>query len=155
MNFRVFTFTFPDKLTEKQEDILIANLQFFRNKIVGELDKALEKLKSPRDRFLKNILNQRGMLDTMITRLTVLRNSADSLILLEKDSERVYRFIYPREELSVLSKNLKIAGKNFDLTVGDAIPEKDFKKWLELNAFKDMGIDPQRVKLEVSDKEVK
>ena len=135
--YKCYVFTFPDKLTEKQEDVLVLSLQSLCENIKKQVDEMIRKTDSHIEfklfRKMKSV--DTGIQATQAA-LRIMKENMYKYVILEKDGAELgpsnkYRFYIAMKEASLFNPKLP-----FNILIINEIKGKAFKqmgfKWNEV-----------------------
>jgi hypothetical protein len=151
---RWITLIFPRDLSEKEESILIVNLQAIRDGTKDELRRTWEKLNRKRFEHLKFIPGLTQAVEFMKYRAASLaQGSADEFFSLGKTDKHTYHFGYAHDDLKTLNASISLIGRTLKLPEPAVLNDGSIIDGIKRYVLRDMGFSADQVTITVSDKE--
>lgn len=138
---------FPRKLTEHEENILIANMKSIPTGFKIETDKVMFKLERKRFTYLRFMPGGAAALEYLKARCLMMGNHATDYFRLEKRAPDVYAFAYAWEELKTLKARFNILGHALQVPEPSLMNEGKVKEGLRRYVFGAMGFKAEEVEI--------
>ena len=148
MKFRAIYIRFPEKLTERQENILIAHFKA----LLAQIHKQLIKFEKTFDSKSMKLLNfvsfgtSKPAMQYLDSTIRLLRIKLNHYVRLEAPDEKTYVFLYAYEKFDTLNMNRKLLGKEIKFNIFDT--EDQIVDWLKNTVIPKVGYKVEDVQIE-------